>query len=77
MKLARAIDTDASFRAFHVPGGATVKSIQYADDITCVVSDTLPPSGPFQESCQFFQKATGAKLNQLKSKGLRLGRLVG
>ena len=70
--LARAIDTDASFRAFHVPGGAMVKSIQYADDITCVVSD-FASFRSLSRILSVFQKATGAKLNQLKSKGLRLG----
>ncbi|PIK38333.1 pol-like protein [Apostichopus japonicus] len=35
------LDRCLGFRPFNVPGGARVKCVQYADDVTCIVSDLV------------------------------------
>ncbi|PIK40541.1 hypothetical protein BSL78_22605 [Apostichopus japonicus] len=57
---------------FVVPGGAKVKCAQYADDVTCVVS-SLGSFRALSQDLSIFERATGAKLNPEKTKGLRLG----
>ncbi|PIK36608.1 pol-like protein [Apostichopus japonicus] len=52
--------------------GAKVKCIQYADDVTCVVS-SLGSFRALSQDLSIFERATGAKLNPEKTKGLRLG----
>ena len=74
--LSTSLDSCLGFRPFIVPGGARVKCVQYADDITCVVSD-LASFETLSEVLNTFQEATGARLNKSKTKGLRLGRWRG
>ncbi|KAJ8018692.1 hypothetical protein HOLleu_43176 [Holothuria leucospilota] len=50
-----------------------VKCLQYADDVTCVVSD-LASFRALTGTLSTFQRATGARLNPTKTKGLRLGK---
>ncbi|KAJ8018421.1 hypothetical protein HOLleu_43604 [Holothuria leucospilota] len=71
--LARAFQVEPLFRPFHIPGGAKVKCLQYADDVTCVVSD-LASFRALTGTLSTFQRATGARLNPTKTKGLRLGK---
>ncbi|PIK40133.1 hypothetical protein BSL78_23034 [Apostichopus japonicus] len=66
------LDRCFGFRPFNVPGGARVKCVQYADDVTCIVSD-LASFKPLSKVLTTFQEATGARLNKSKTKGLRLG----
>ncbi|PIK33394.1 hypothetical protein BSL78_29793 [Apostichopus japonicus] len=63
---------DSRLVPFVVPGGAKVKCVQYADDITCVVS-SLGSFRALSQDLSIFERATGAKLNPEKTKGLRLG----
>ena len=65
-------ERDSRLIPFVVPGGAKVKCIQYADDVTCVVS-SLTSFRALTEDLSVFERATGAKLNPSKTKGLRLG----
>ncbi|KAJ8022552.1 hypothetical protein HOLleu_37482 [Holothuria leucospilota] len=67
--LARAIQVEPLFRPFHITGGAEVKCLQYADDVTCVVSD-LASFRALTGTLSTFQRATGARLNPTKTKGL-------
>ncbi|KAJ8017483.1 hypothetical protein HOLleu_45080 [Holothuria leucospilota] len=71
--LARAFQVEPLFRPFHIPSGAKVKCLQYADDVTCVVSD-LASFRALTGTLSTFQGATGARLNPTKTKGLRLGK---
>ncbi|KAJ8043332.1 hypothetical protein HOLleu_10367 [Holothuria leucospilota] len=71
--LARAFQVEPLFRPFHIPGGAEVKCLQYADDVTCVISD-LASFRALTGTLSNFQRATGARLNPAKTKGLRLGK---
>ncbi|PIK56880.1 hypothetical protein BSL78_06206 [Apostichopus japonicus] len=69
--LSRLLERDSKLVPFVVPGGAKVKCAQYADDVTCLfrvwlLSRTLA-------GLSIFERATGAKLNPEKTKGLRLG----
>ncbi|PIK53030.1 hypothetical protein BSL78_10091 [Apostichopus japonicus] len=62
---------DARLASFVVPGGAKVKCIQYADDVTCVVSSL----GSFRASRRIylsFERATGAKLNPKRQRAFVL-----
>ncbi|PIK46453.1 pol-like protein [Apostichopus japonicus] len=70
--LSTSLDRCFGFRPFNVPGGARVKCVQYADDVTCIVSD-LASFKPLSKVLTTFQEATGARLNKSKTKGLRLG----
>ena len=74
--LSTSLDRCSGFRPFIVPGGDGVKCVQYADDITCIVSD-LASFKSLSEVLATFQEATGARLNKSKTKGLRLGRWRG
>ncbi|KAJ8043480.1 hypothetical protein HOLleu_10579 [Holothuria leucospilota] len=71
--LARAFQVEPLFRPFYIPGGAEVRCLQYADDVTCVVSD-LASFRALTGTLSTFQRATGARLNPTKTKGLRLGK---
>ncbi|PIK51661.1 hypothetical protein BSL78_11471 [Apostichopus japonicus] len=46
--------------------------MQYADDVTCIVSD-LVSFKPLSKVLATFQEATGARLNKSKTKGLHSG----
>ena len=71
--LARALQVESLYRPFHIPGGAEVKCVQYADDVTCIISD-LASFRALTGTLSTFQRATGARLNPTKTKGLRLGK---
>ncbi|PIK38587.1 hypothetical protein BSL78_24570 [Apostichopus japonicus] len=66
------LERDSRLVPFVVPGGAKVKCAQYADDVTCVVS-SLGSFRALSQDLSIFERATGAKLNPEKTKGLRLG----
>ncbi|PIK40432.1 hypothetical protein BSL78_22715 [Apostichopus japonicus] len=70
--LSRLLERDSRLVPFVVPGGAKVKCAQYADDVTCVVS-SLGSFRALSQDLSIFERATGAKLNPEKTKGLRLG----
>ncbi|PIK41508.1 hypothetical protein BSL78_21638 [Apostichopus japonicus] len=70
--LSTSLDRCLGFRPFNVPGGARVKCVQYADDVTCIVSD-LVSFKPLSKVLATFQEATGARLNKSKTKGLHSG----
>ncbi|PIK36316.1 hypothetical protein BSL78_26844 [Apostichopus japonicus] len=69
--LSRLLERDSKLVPFVVPGGAKVKCAQYADDVTCFVSSLAPFA--HSRRISIFERATGAKLNPEKTKGLRLG----
>ena len=75
---ARLLQSSGDFPGFVFPGsrGQRVKCLQYADDVTCVVTSR----GSFRflsSAIAMFEKGTGSKLNLSKTKGLRLGRWKG
>ncbi|PIK42018.1 pol-like protein [Apostichopus japonicus] len=70
--LCTSLDRCFGIRPFNVPGGARVKCVQCADDVTCIVSD-LASFKPLSKVLTTFQEATGARLIKSKTKGLRLG----
>ncbi|PIK43792.1 reverse transcriptase [Apostichopus japonicus] len=70
--LSRLLERDSKLVPFVVPGGAKVKCAQYADDVTCIVS-SLGSFRALSQDLSIFERATGAKLNPEKTKGLRLG----
>ncbi|KAJ8043748.1 hypothetical protein HOLleu_10986 [Holothuria leucospilota] len=61
------------FDPFTYPVEPKVKCLQYADDVTCVVSD-LASFRALTGTLSTFQRAIGARLNPTKTKGLRLGK---
>ncbi|PIK40125.1 pol-like protein [Apostichopus japonicus] len=64
---------DSKLVPFVVPArGAKVKCAQYADDVTCIVW-SLGSFAHSRRNLSIFERATGAKLNPEKTKGLRLG----
>ena len=70
--LTRMICSSPSVRGLHFPGlGGELRVIQYADDTTVVVRDE-GSVGNILKICQSFGKASGAKLNTDKSKGMWL-----
>ena len=69
----QAIRKSPEVQGLRLPGGKEVKISQYADDNTCVVTNTY---GIFKVIDIFneYGRASGARLNTSKSKGLWLGR---
>ena len=71
--LTRSFITADSFKGFSVPGGVRIKCVAYADDLTCIVSDTCSFRA-IKVILHKFELAVGARLNMLKTCGLRLGK---
>ncbi|PIK62385.1 pol-like protein [Apostichopus japonicus] len=69
--LSRLLERDSRLVPFVVPGGAKVKCAQYADDVQCCFESGL--LSRLSQDLSIFERATGAKLNPEKTKGLRLG----
>ena len=70
---AQAIRKCPEISGFRIPGGREVKISQYADDNTCIVTNSygiVKVIDVFNE----YGRASGARLNHSKSKGLWLGR---
>ena len=70
---AQAIRKCPEIQGFRVPGGREVKISQYADDNTCIVTNCyglVKVLEVFNE----YGRASGARLNVSKTKGLWLGR---
>ena len=70
---AQAIRKCPEIQGFRVPGGREVKISQYADDNTCIVTNSyglVKVLEVFNE----YGRASGARLNVSKTKGLWLGR---
>jgi hypothetical protein len=69
----QAIRKCPEIQGLRLPGGKEVKISQYADDNTCIVINTY---GIFKVIDVFdeYGRASGARLNRTKSKGLWLGR---
>ena len=55
-----------------IPGRSTFKSISFADDLTLPLSDRTSLTHVFG-ICSQFQNATGSKINNDKTQGLKLG----
>lgn len=71
--LAIAIRRHSSIHGLPLPGGrGEVRISQYADDTTCIVSDSLSVKAVF-EVCSDFSRASGALLNHDKTQGLMIG----
>ena len=69
----QAIRKCPEIQGLRVPGGKEVKISQYADDNTCIVTNSyglVKVIDVFNE----YGRASGARLNTTKSKGLWLGR---
>ena len=71
--LSQTLAVDSTFSGFHLPCNLRVKCVQYADDVTCVVSD-FASFRALAKVLSAFERATGAELNPKKSVGLRLGK---
>ena len=70
--LVAAIRKSPDISGFRIPGGREVKISQYADDNTCIVTNSygiVKVIDVFNE----YGRASGARLNNSKTKGLWLG----
>ena len=70
--LAQAIKLDPKIDGFQLPLGTVIKSQQYADDTSCIVSSDASLCVLFDLFARF-ERASGAKLNISESKGLLFG----
>lgn len=69
----QAIRKSSEIQGFRVPGGREVKISQYADDNTCIVTNSYGTVKVI-DVINEYGTASGARLNVTKSKGLWLGR---
>ena len=69
----QAIRKCPEIQRFHIPGGREVRISQYADDNTCIVTNSYGIGKVFDVFNEY-GRASGARLNTSKSKGLWLGR---
>ena len=72
----QAIRACQEIQGIKLPGGRVVKISQYADDNTCVVTTE---TGIYKvlELFETYGTASGANMNQTKTKGLWMGRWCG
>ncbi|PIK57562.1 reverse transcriptase [Apostichopus japonicus] len=66
--LSTSLDRCLGFRPFNVPGGARVKCVQYADDVTCIVSD-LVSFKPLSKVLATFKRLLVPDLTSPRPKG--------
>lgn len=72
--LANKLRTDSNIKGFSIPGSSEKAKISlYADDGTAILTDLLSVKAVLH-TCKHFGKASGAKLNLLKTKGIFLGK---
>lgn len=69
----QAIRKCPEIQGFRIPGGREVRISQYADDNTCIVTNSYGV-GKVIDVFNEYGRASGARLNTSKSKGMWLGR---
>ncbi|MCG8049147.1 MAG: reverse transcriptase domain-containing protein [Candidatus Thiodiazotropha endolucinida] len=71
---ANKIRSDSSIKGLQLPGSSEFSKISlYADDSTAILTD-VNSVGKVLDTCKCFGRASGAKLNILKTKGIFLGK---